>query len=75
MLIHFAEHVGRGYVNGCVAEIEEMGATVEQKDELTFSVGVRKRKNYPFVIQFLRQEEQRGGLSFDAGFDDESETN
>ena len=66
MLIHFAEHVGQDYVEGCISEIEEMGGTVEQQDELTFSVNILTRRNYPFVIQFLRQEERVGSLWLEA---------
>ena len=62
MLIHFAEHVGESYVEGCVSEIEEMGAVVEHRDKLTFSAVVPKARNPDFVVEFLRQEERRGTL-------------
>ena len=66
MLIHFAEHVGDSAVEGCIHDLEEMGATVEQKDERSFSVNVLRRSKYPFVVQFLEQEERRGALRFEA---------
>ena len=66
MLIHFAEHIGDGEVEGCIHELEQMGATVEQKGERTFSVKVLRRSKYPFVVQFLEQEERRGVLRFEA---------
>lgn len=66
MLIHFSEHVGKDYVRGCILEIEEMGAVVEHEDQLTFSVNVPKRSHYPFVVEFLQQEERAGKLRLDA---------
>ena len=62
MLIHFADHVSKDHVKGCIREIEEMGGTVEQQDELTISVNILKRRNYPFIVQFLKQEEHVGNL-------------
>ena len=62
MLIHFSEHVGTSYVEGCIREIEEMGALVEPQDKLTFSANVLKPRNYPFVVDFLRHEERIGNL-------------
>ena len=66
MLIHFAEHIADSEVEGCIHELDEMGATVEQKGERTFSVSVLKRSKYPFVVQFLEQEERRGALRFES---------
>lgn len=62
MLIHFNEHVGESYIEGCVDEIEEMGASIEPQDKLTFSVVVLKPKNHPFVLEFLQNEERAGNL-------------
>ena len=66
MLIHFSEHVGKDYVEGCILEIEEMGAIVEHQDKLTYSLNVLKQRHYRFVVEFLRQEERIGALRFDA---------
>ena len=67
ILIHFAEHVGDSVVKGCIDELENMGAIVERKDERTVSVAVLRQKNYPFIMQFLEQEEHRGALRWRAG--------
>ena len=66
MLIRCSEHVGKSYVNGCILELEEMGATVERQDQLMFSVTVLRRRHYQYVIEFLRQAERIGALRFDA---------
>lgn len=62
MLIHFSEHVGNSYVEGCIGEIEEMGALVEPRDQLTFTANVLRPRDYPFVVEFLRHEERVGNL-------------
>jgi hypothetical protein len=66
MLIHFAEHLGKDYIDGCIREIKEMGGTVKQQDELIISINIVKRRNYQFVVQFLRQEERVGNLRLEA---------
>lgn len=62
--IHFSEHISESYKQDCLRELEEVGANIAQQDSLTYDAGVEKTTKLSFIIEFLRNEERTGSLSF-----------
>lgn len=65
MRIRFSEHITLGHREGILSELAGMGASSEQVDEDTFIISVPKVRSYPFVYDFLSNEQRVGNLELD----------